>query len=239
MLSGGVSNIGHHGHLIAMSTAAASLSPASRLSEELNGLSQLTFLKEVAKKPDLQETVSILQTLAAKTLHTVNFKASCNLREERVDGTLQALSAFLSSIPGDRTDSEMELETESFVPQRRRKYIKFPFQVHYVARAVRTVPFTHPAQPSLVLLARLMTNKVSVPSDGSRRLLCGMCLCLGATPGDTRERRRVWRRGLAERRHVQVLLLQRPALPTNAGCVQEGCRLGAGWEALGAGPSGG
>lgn len=145
---------------MAMTTAGASLNPASKLSEELNGLTQLTFLNEIAKQTDLQDTISILQTLAAKTLHTVNFKASCHLREDIIDNTVEAMSAFFSSIPGDRTDSDRELETELFVAEKNRKYIKFPFQVHYVARAIPTVPYTHPDNPILVLLARLMTNKV-------------------------------------------------------------------------------
>ena len=145
---------------MAMTTAGASLNPVSKLSEELNGLTQLTFLNEIAKQTNLQDTISILQTLAAGTLHTVNFKASCHLGENSIDNTVEALSAFFSSIPGDRTDSDRELETELFVAEKNRKYIKFPFQVYYVARAIPTVPYTHPDNPILVLLARLMTNKV-------------------------------------------------------------------------------
>ncbi|KAI6653586.1 Presequence protease, mitochondrial [Oopsacas minuta] len=162
-LSGGVGVIGQNGHLVAMSTARSSLTPASRLSEELSGLSQLTFLIKLAKQSDLQETISMLQMLAAKTLHTVNFKAACNLREERVDDTIEALTAFFSSIPGDRTKSDKEFETESFMTQKKRIYIKFPFQVHYNARAIPTVPYSNPDNPILVLLARLMTNKVLHP----------------------------------------------------------------------------
>ena len=163
-----------------MATAGASLNPASKLSEELTGLNQLTFLNGIAKQTDLQDTISILQSLAAKTLHTLNFKASCNLREDSIDNTTSALSAFFSSIPGDRTDSERELETELFVAEKNRKYIKFPFQIYYVARSIPTVPYTHPDNPILVLLARLMTNKVCEIRNYNPNICCCCCLCLGS-----------------------------------------------------------
>ena len=160
-----VGSISYNGHLLAMAQAGSALNAASKLAEELSGLSQIAFLNELAKQTDLQETVSVLQTLAAKTLHAVNLKAACNLREEKVDETLGDLSAFFDAIPGDRTDSVREFETEAFVPTRQRLYTQFPFQVHFVARAIQTVPYNHPHQPILSLLARVMTNKVRTRVD--------------------------------------------------------------------------
>lgn len=152
-------SISYSGHHYAMSAAASTLNPVAFFKEEMDGLIQANFQKELIKDLNLDTIIPTLQTLTAKALHSTNMRLACNLSENRFDKVSNAINRFISSIPGDRSDV-YETETVEFVPQKRKIYYEFPFHIHHTSRVIATVPYTHPDSTKLTLLSRIITNKV-------------------------------------------------------------------------------
>lgn len=152
-------SISNSGHSFAISAAASGLSPSAALSEIFGGLTQAEFLKTLAEKKDLQETMQAIANVAATVLDSGDLRCAVNTTPEAADSTLEALGGFVSTIPGTRTDSSSHTEEAEFKPSGSNTFYEMPFPVNYVARAYRTVPYTHKDSARLMVLAKLMSSK--------------------------------------------------------------------------------
>lgn len=141
------------GHQYAASLANAQLSPIAALREQFNGLSQLTYLKA------LDDDTSLLKTefdaLAAALRHG---KAYICVTAEQ--STLDQLDISpIVSVLGGQTAGNSLPHPLPHTPQARTTTVP----VSYNAQAFRTVPYTHPDAPVLLVLAQLLRANILLP----------------------------------------------------------------------------
>eukprot|EP00731_Ephydatia_muelleri_P032052 Em0023g559a len=152
-------SISNSGHSFAIAAASSGLSPSAAISELFGGLTQAEFLKTVAEKKDLQETMQAIANVAATVLDSGDLRCAVNTTPEAADSTLEAIGGFVSTLPGTRTDSSSHTEDTEFKPTGSNTFYQMPFPINYVARAYRTVPYTHKDSARLMVLAKLMSSK--------------------------------------------------------------------------------
>jgi hypothetical protein len=147
------------GHHYAAQLAASQLSPAGALRERLGGLAQLTLLKELAAMNGRQidELIADFQAIIDHLFRSNGFSI-CVTSEESSFGELRDLiNEMLGALPNaPRPPAPAEPSQPSTLsPQARTTSVP----VAYNAKAIATVPFTHPDSPALLVLSECLSNK--------------------------------------------------------------------------------
>ncbi len=144
------------GHSYAARSAASRLTPGARRREMWNGLEQVHLIKQTAElEPDqLDAVVERLSAIAGHLLHRERLACAITAEQSSFAAIGAGLRPFLAGLssanPGEAG------AVEPFVPQPLHRGWITSVPVNYVSRVFRTVPFTHPDGPALLVLAKLL-----------------------------------------------------------------------------------
>lgn len=167
MASGSADAIASSGHAYARAVAASALSPASKLSETLNGIEQVNLISELDAYDD-----AALPLISEKLRQIADFAISHGGMKIAITCGADAVStndAFVAKFVGDlpapttpRSTAAGSAETlQGFTPPSGivRKFYEMPFQVTYAGSSVRGVPYSHADGAALQILSSMLTHK--------------------------------------------------------------------------------
>lgn len=158
--SSAINDIADSGHGYAARFAAAGLTPGARLNEEVNGMTQVRLMMELASRgstglSDVIDKLKVIQSFALARGHSLRCAITCG--SESSSANEKALATFLRSLSAD----VMAPANEQQVPYPRdvKSFFPLPYQVYYAALALRTAPYVSEAAAPLQILAQLLTHK--------------------------------------------------------------------------------
>jgi hypothetical protein len=144
------------GHSFAARAAAATLTPTASLREEWSGMTQVQTIQQTSTLDDagLAELAQTFKEIAS-CLYVSNQATVAVTAEESAQQSIQMpLAGLLATLP-ERTTEESQATT-TFSAQPGVTGWQHNLPVAYVSRVFRTVPFTHPDAPALMVLAKLL-----------------------------------------------------------------------------------
>jgi Zn-dependent M16 (insulinase) family peptidase len=143
------------GHSYAARAAAARLTPAGRLRETWSGLQLIRFVRQLAGRPadELGPLAEKLQEIARRLFARERLACAVTGEERHFAPVREALGPYLSGLP---TAEAAAAVRSPFTPAAVRLGWASSVPVAYVTRVFRTVPFTHPDTPPLLILAKLL-----------------------------------------------------------------------------------
>lgn len=143
------------GHSYAARAAAARLTPAGQLRETWGGLHLIRFVRNLAGQPatELGPLADKLKEMAQRLFGRDRLTCAITGEERNFTQTRQALNAFLRSVPATAAGT---LSRQPFAIDASSLGWVSSVPVAYVTRVFRTVPFTHPDTPALLILAKLL-----------------------------------------------------------------------------------
>ncbi|KAK2188953.1 hypothetical protein NP493_119g07062 [Ridgeia piscesae] len=153
------------GHMYVMAHSASSLTTSAQVKETMSGITQVTLMKSVAEMKDLTAVVQHLKDIAGHLLTAQHLRCCLNATPDAIESATKMTEKFISSLPSpvsqppDQNNMSRYMKDSTFKPSPHETHFQLPFQVNYVARSVKTVPFTHADFASLRILGRLMTAK--------------------------------------------------------------------------------
>jgi Zn-dependent M16 (insulinase) family peptidase len=143
------------GHSFAARAAAATLTPTASLREEWSGMTQVQTIQQ-ASTLDVAGLTELAQTFKeiASCLFVSNHAAVAITAEEYAQKSIQKpLKDLVAALP-KRTNAQPQ--TTTFKAQPGVTGWQHNLPVAYVSRVFRTVPYTHPDAPALMVLAKLL-----------------------------------------------------------------------------------
>lgn len=159
------------GHALAMKSSAQNLSPSSFYSEKFGGLHQVDFMKNLAETKDVSDVVGKLERIATYALNqsiqnsrfclvaSPDHMATAEVRFERFLETLPHKTPVLSDSKtyfGPTT----HWSNNVILPAPESIHHDLPMSVNFVSSSIGTnVPYSYSDNPSLRILARLMSSK--------------------------------------------------------------------------------
>ena len=150
------------GHSYAARTAAAMLTPAGAQREQWFGLTQLKFIKKIAKleTDQLAELAQKMTTIASTLIVNNHLHAAITTEERSFSIAKQAMDSLLQIIPHSDTATSSETPkpaaTTPATTSNNQLGWATSIPVSYVTRLFRTVPFAHPDSAPLKILAALL-----------------------------------------------------------------------------------
>ena len=144
------------GHSFAARAAAATLTPTASLREEWSGMTQVQTIQQVSTLDDagLAELAQTFKEIAS-CLFVSNHAAVAITAEECAQQSIQKpLAGLLAALPERTTEGSQATTTFNAQPGVTGWQHNLP--VAYVSRVFRTVPYTHPDAPALMVLAKLL-----------------------------------------------------------------------------------
>ena len=147
-----------------MTHSSSSLTPAARLEEEFSGMTQVAFMKDIAESSQLDHVIEKLALIGQKVLHKERLRCSLNATPESMTSALKHTEQFLGSLPGNTSERAAALTTEDFfrddigfvTQDKVQMHFELPFQVNFMSRSFKTVPFTHQDFPRFAQFALSM-----------------------------------------------------------------------------------
>ena len=158
--AGAVDSIAESGHAYAMRFAEAGISQQSRLKEMTAGLTQVQLMTSLASRNaseglgDVIEKLKAIQAFAIAGGSTMRTALTCG--KETISSNETELQKFLQTLP---VNLPHPAQPSSVQTETQRTFFPLPYQVFYTARALPTVPLTHPESAPLQILAQLLTHK--------------------------------------------------------------------------------
>ncbi|KAI0233891.1 Mitochondrial presequence protease [Massospora cicadina] len=146
-----VNSVADSGHNLARTHASSRLSLPMAVSEQLNGISHVHFMSQLASAEDLTPTIASLKQLQSLFTRRGGMKALVISEPEVQADHRSCLSSFLSTLlhansEDSRKDSGLVLDPSKYF------LAKFPFSTNYAALAIKAgVPFCSPNSPDLQL----------------------------------------------------------------------------------------
>jgi hypothetical protein len=144
------------GHSFAARAAAASLTPTAALREEWGGMTQVQIIQQAGNLDDqgLTELAETFKAIAAELLIASRTTVAITAEESAQQGMASPLTGLLAALPGNSDKSEHQSPT--FTSQASATGWHYNLPVAYVSRIFRTVAYTHPDAPALMVLAKLL-----------------------------------------------------------------------------------
>lgn len=155
--SAAASGIVDSGHSFARSYASSAHTPAARISEIMNGMTQIKHLGNLDSLEDLSEIIRHLKDLRDLSWNRATMRCCVTSNKENStvmqDGLATLLSSFgTSSVRKHSYDSAPYCVT-------RKAFFPLPCSVNFAATSVKGVPYTHKDSAALQVLAKLISNK--------------------------------------------------------------------------------
>ncbi|WBW71907.1 mitochondrial metalloendopeptidase [Schizosaccharomyces osmophilus] len=157
-ISGVTDGIAERGHAFARLSSASSLTDKARMSEQLNGLSQVKVLSELNKAKDLDQLVSYLKEIQHIMKETRDVKVAVNAASSQQEVVKKSLKNLLPSPSADPAVGKQQ-DTKKFEPSSTQVYHELPFQTNFASSSYVGVPYTHEDGAALQILSSLLTHK--------------------------------------------------------------------------------
>lgn len=160
--NGGLDAIASSGHSYAMRYAQSDLTPQGLLDEQTSGLTQVKYTAHLAGRSaadgmgDIILKLKAIQQFAISNSATLRTAITCG--QESASSNEAALKSFLSALPSSATISKSQ-SSPVFNTPISKNFFSAPYQVHYSALALPTVPYTHSDSAPLQILSQLLTHK--------------------------------------------------------------------------------
>jgi hypothetical protein len=144
------------GHSFAARSAAASLTPTAAMREEWSGMTQLQTIQAASDLDDqgLAGLAETFKTIAAELLVAIRTTVAVTAEEAAQESMTEPLNELLAALP-DRGSRPVQ-PSAVFTSQSSATGWYYNLPVAYVSRVFRTVPYTHPDAPALMVLAKLL-----------------------------------------------------------------------------------
>lgn len=156
-----INSVASNGTNLARSYAAASLSDASYLREQYNGIAQLQFLQQLSEKIQGDQGKDVLVQVAeelskvAKILFNAqNMKASFVVEPHLRDSFSHSVENFVQNLP-EVPSSALDLESIVNPLVVENSFFKVPLATNFVVQCSTTVPLEHEDHASLTILAQV------------------------------------------------------------------------------------
>ncbi|GAV49142.1 hypothetical protein ZYGR_0N05480 [Zygosaccharomyces rouxii] len=165
LASNNTSAVAEAGHSFARGYAAASFSAARGISESFNGVEQLQLINRLNSLLDDEESfqrevVDKLVELKNRIISSQGLEFFITTDSDPVVSSLaKQISQFESQLPQTLHNDGLDPTSFPLLPQKPSTLINFPFQVHYAARSLPGVSYTHGDGAPLQVLANLLTFK--------------------------------------------------------------------------------
>jgi len=159
--SNAINDIAEAGSGYAQHFAEAGLSQQGRLNEEVNGLTQVRLMMDLAARSqrdglgDVIEKLKTIQSFVLAGGSSLRVALTCGSGSSSVNET--ALRDFLSHCPSSISQPSQPAQIP--YPRNAKSFFPLPYQVYYSALAMSTVPYIHTTSASLKVLAELLTHK--------------------------------------------------------------------------------
>jgi len=159
MAADAANSIAGSGHSYAMMSAASTVSGLSAVSETYSGLSQVALLSDLAGNDDMDLIVAKIREVGQ---HVFGSPARMSMvcGHQAKDRAEAAMFAFADALPaapqhaaGDASGAPHARPTPAST------FHEMPVTINFAARAVPTVPYTHPDSPTLSVLASVLSSK--------------------------------------------------------------------------------
>ena len=144
------------GHSFAARAAAASLTPTAALREEWSGMTQTQLIQNASDldDPGMFELAKTFKAIAAELLVAARTTAAVTAEEGAQQKMAAPLAVLLAALP---ESSRLPVTfPASFTSRASATGWHYNLPVAYVSRVFRTVPFTHPDAPALMVMAKLL-----------------------------------------------------------------------------------
>ncbi|GFS94923.1 presequence protease, mitochondrial [Nephila pilipes] len=152
-------SITHHGHVYSMRRACSSLSHCAHIREKTSGLSQVTFMKQLAEMESHEELLEQMRKLANVLFCRAPMRCSLNATPNFMPQAMNSLDSFLSELQFSKTSRIQKSKMANYQVKAQRTHFVLPLSVNYLGQSVLTVPYCHPDYSNLKIAAKLMSSK--------------------------------------------------------------------------------
>jgi Zn-dependent M16 (insulinase) family peptidase len=144
------------GHSFAARAAAASLTPTAALREEWSGMTQIRTIQQASELDDrgLADLAETFRAIAGELLTAVRATLAVTAEESALQSIAPPLAGLLAALPDKFGGAEKP--PTPFTSRASAIGWLYNVPVAYVSRVFRTVPYTHPDAPTLMVLAKLL-----------------------------------------------------------------------------------
>ncbi|KAF8777515.1 Presequence protease like protein [Argiope bruennichi] len=150
-------SITYNGHRYSMRKASSTLSHCSHLREKTSGLSQITFMKQLAEMQNHEELLGRLKKLADVLFNKIPIKCSLNAMPNFMESAVNSLDSFLHQLP--ISEALPDYKQTHYEAKNQKTHFVLPFSVNYLGQSILTVPYCNPHFASLKVAAKLMSSK--------------------------------------------------------------------------------
>lgn len=153
--------IAQSGHLYAMQNANGLVTEAGRLKEQLMGIEHIAFMKNLAKNNTPEQILEKLRLVAKTLFEKSSLRCALNYDKDSEADTLSQYEQFITSIPARASAETTWNSSKNLDPSCRQTVMNIP--VNYCAKAIVTVPYSHPDYAALKVLAKYLSSKYLLP----------------------------------------------------------------------------
>ena len=160
--NGALDAIASSGHSYAIRYAQSNLTLQGLLNEQSSGLTQVRYTAKLAERSpsegmrDIISKLKLIQQFAISD--SSKFRVALTCRQGSVSSNEAALKTFLSNLPTSVTNPKPQ-SSPALDTSISKTFFSAPYQVHYSALALPTVPYTHRDSAPLQVLSQLLTHK--------------------------------------------------------------------------------
>ena len=157
MASDAANSIAGSGHSYALLSAASTVCNMSVVSEKYSGLSQVSLLSELAANDDMDKVIAKIQEVGQYVVGAP-LRMSMTYGHQVRDHAESTMFEFANSFPAAAKGNPADIvSADGSSPSQ--TFYEMPVAINFAARAVPTVPYTHPDSPTLSVLASVLSSK--------------------------------------------------------------------------------
>lgn len=152
--------IAQSGHLYAMQNANGLVTESGRLKEQLMGIEHIAFMRNLVKANTPEKILEKLRLVANTLFEKSSLRCSLNYDKDNETAALFQYEQFIGGIPA--REAEITWNTsKNLEPSCRQTVMNIP--VNYCAKAIATVPYSHPDYAALKVFAKYLSSKYLLP----------------------------------------------------------------------------
>ena len=167
------SSLQDSGHSYAKTYAAATLTPATFVNEEMGGITFVKRMNDIVKAVEAGDGTAVLSELGGRLMEISRHLLEHGMLRVMIVGDRTALDALERQLPGFLTNTSTSLvspplngglqtadsQLTSFTSQlNQRTFFALPIQVNHASLVLPTLPHSHPDTAPLTVAAKLMSS---------------------------------------------------------------------------------
>ncbi|KAJ3316965.1 Presequence protease, mitochondrial, partial [Boothiomyces sp. JEL0866] len=145
-----VNSITGNGHLYAMRSASASLTPSGHVSELLHGMTQVNYLNTLTQDPNITDLSFKLKEIAKKVLHLPEVLV---VTDQPITDHQVGITSILQHLEPLKHEIKSDFKEDHKISNH-----PMDLGINFVAKSIKTIPYTHPDSPALKILSSVLTN---------------------------------------------------------------------------------